>query len=238
MKIVAINGSPKGDKSNTNIMVQAFLKGAANAGAKTLNIFLADNRIEHCKGCFSCWFDTRGKCIIKDDMEKILYLMQGADILVLATPLYFDNVSGLLKDFMDRLVVLGDPHMEKDLNGDTRHINSVSTKVPKLLLMSNCGFPERSHFQVISHWIDRVAIHVHSEVIGEIYTSQGTLLSSNVKELGPTLLNYFNFLEEAGKEIVNNLKISEKTIAGLSDNFIPNDIYREQANRSFDEMLK
>ncbi|MFA4885939.1 MAG: NAD(P)H-dependent oxidoreductase [Desulfotomaculaceae bacterium] len=47
MKIVAINGSPKGKASNTNIMVSAFLKGAQEAGAQTVNIFLAEKEIKH-----------------------------------------------------------------------------------------------------------------------------------------------------------------------------------------------
>jgi multimeric flavodoxin WrbA len=83
MKITAINGSPHGKEGITNIMVSAFLKGAQEAGAEIVNIFLAEKEINHCKACNSCWFATPGQCIIQDDMAEILSLGQGTDILVL-----------------------------------------------------------------------------------------------------------------------------------------------------------
>ncbi|MTI69301.1 MAG: flavodoxin family protein [Firmicutes bacterium] len=237
MKIVVINGSPKGKASATNVMSKSFLKGAKEAGAETVNIFLSEKRIEHCKGCFSCWFNNPGKCIIDDDMKEVLKLAKGGDVFVLATPLYFDNISGMLKVFMDRMIVLGDPHMEKDQNGETRHIDSSKNSVPKLVLMSNCGFPEREHFQVISHWIKRAAHHMHTEVIGEIYASQGPLLTTSEKGLQPIISAYKKNLEKAGKEIVKNLKLSESTRAAINKNFIPNEIYLKETNRSFDSIL-
>ena len=96
MKIVVVNGSPKGRGSNTQIMVEAFLQGAQEAGAETLNVFLAEKEIQHCRGCFSCWLKTPGRCIIEDDMMRILAAVVGADVLVLSTPLYFDTISCML----------------------------------------------------------------------------------------------------------------------------------------------
>ena len=87
-------------------MVSAFLKGAQETGAEIINIFLAEKEIKHCKGCVSCWINSPGQCVIKDDMAEILSLEEGADILLLATPLHFDNISGMLKVYMDRRIVL------------------------------------------------------------------------------------------------------------------------------------
>ena len=238
MKIVAINGSPKGKASNTNVMVTAFLKGAQAAGAETVNVYLAEKEIQHCKGCFSCWVNNPGQCVIKDDMEEIMSFKEGADILVLATPLYFDNISGILKDFMDRSIVTGDPHVQKDSKGQYRHLKATEEQSPRLIMMANCGFPERSHFQVISHWIKRVALNMHTEVIGEIYAAQGSLLTNQTENLRPIISNYLQLLEKAGEEVVTTFRISEKTDKLLEQNFIPDEIYIQQANSYFDTILK
>jgi putative NADPH-quinone reductase len=234
MKIVAINGSPKGKASNTNVMVSAFLKGAQEAGAQTVNIFLAEKEIKHCRGCFSCWIKTPGKCVIEDDMAEVLSLAAGANIIVLATPLYFDNISGMLKVFMDRLVVTGDPHFQKDTSGESRHLTPEGAVPPKIVMMSNCGFPERSHFQVVSLWIKRAALNMHTEVLGEIYVTQGGLLTAPIEALRPVITNYLNHLEKAGKEIACGMKLSGATEKLLEQNFIPDEIYIQEANRSFD----
>ncbi len=238
MKIVAINGSPKGKASSTNVMVTAFLKGAQTAGAETANVYLAEKEIKHCKGCFSCWVKHPGQCVIKDDMAEVMSLGEGADILVLATPLYVDNISGLLKDFIDRSIVKLDPHFRKDPNGECRHLKATEGRSPRLVMMANCGFPERSHFQVISHWIKRMALNMHIEVIGEIYATQGSLLTAPRADLRPDISNYLQLLATAGEEIVTTLRISEGTDKLLAKNFIPDEIYIQQANNYFDTVLK
>lgn len=167
------------------------------------------------QGCFSCWI----KCVIKDDMGAVLSLINSSDILVLATPRYFDNISGMLKTFMDRSIVIGDPHFQKDANGECRHLKSSDVIPPKLMIMSNCGFPERSHFQVISHWIKRAALNMHTEIVGEIYTTQGGLLTAEIEELQPVISNYLNNLQKAGREIVSDLKISEDTKKNIRRKF-------------------
>ena len=210
MKIIAINGSHKGKNGNTDVMVRAFLKGAEEAGAEIENIYLSEKNINHCKACNACWFKNPGHCIIKDDMEEILNKFLNADISILATPLYFSNISSMLATFMDRLFSLTTPYFEKDENGETRHIK-VFESAPKLIMLSNCAYPERTHFQVISNWIKRAAPNASTEVIGEIYTSQAAFIRSKTEEIQPILSEYFETLERAGMEIVTKMKLSEKT---------------------------
>lgn len=81
-------------------MVEEVLRGAKEAGAETEIIKLGDLKIQYCDGCLSC--DETGKCHINDDMESILEKMVEADGFVFGTPDRFDNVSGLMKNFMDR----------------------------------------------------------------------------------------------------------------------------------------
>ena len=136
---------------------------------------------------------------------------------------------------MDRLMVKASPYWEKDKDGECRHLTT--HLFPKLMMISNCGYPERSHFQVISHWIQRAALNMHTEVIGEIYTPQGGLLNITSGELSTIIQQYIHHLETAGKEIVTDMKISANTAKQLEQNFIPDEIYVQQANQYFDSML-
>ena len=103
MKIVAICGSPR--KGNTEWMLRTLLEGAAGAGVETELILLRGKDIRGCDGCLSCeqgGQQREGACRIKDDMPGILLKLTEADGLALGTPVYFELLSGVLKNFMDR----------------------------------------------------------------------------------------------------------------------------------------
>ncbi|MDD5529731.1 MAG: flavodoxin family protein [bacterium] len=236
MKITVFNGSPRAEKGNTHIMVEEFLSGAKEAGAETENIFLVKNNIKHCLGCYNCWIQTPGECIIKDDMKELLSKFIETDIVVFATPLYVDNVSGIMKNFMDRLIPVLDPYFKKDENGECRHTNRYN-KSPKIVVISNSGFPEQSHFQVLQLLFRRIAKNMQSEVIGEIYRGGGPILGNKMLLLTPFIHNYKKCLHKAGKEIVENLKLSDETIQKLEKPIIPDEQYISGANKSWDKTL-
>ncbi|MDT8902383.1 flavodoxin family protein [Anaeroselena agilis] len=223
MKIVAVNGSHKGRAGNTAVMVDAFLKGARLAGAETAHIALAEKEIGYCRACKACWFATPGQCVLRDDMAEIAPLLKSAAVWVWATPLYFDNLSSRLKAFLDRLMVLASPRWTKDDHGECRHLTAGPP--PKLALIANCGYPERSHFQVISHWLERHARNLGAEVVGEIYASEGALLTSPADELRPVVADRLQVIETAGREIAAGLAISAETRELLARPFIPAEAY-------------
>lgn len=103
MKNVLILSSSPRRKGNSDTLCDQFMRGAQEAGHRAEKIFLADKRIAYCKGCGACGESGR-TCVQKDDMAEILDKMVAADVIVLATPVYFYSMSGQLKTLIDRTV--------------------------------------------------------------------------------------------------------------------------------------
>ncbi|UCG95524.1 MAG: flavodoxin family protein [archaeon] len=99
MKIVAVCGSPR--KGNTEFMLRKVLEKAKELGAETELILLREKKIEFCDGCHGCEGGS-GKCSISDDMNEIRNKLLKADSIVFGSPIYYDGVTGLLKNFIDR----------------------------------------------------------------------------------------------------------------------------------------
>ena len=99
VNILAIIGSPR-KNGNINKIAKEILKGANENGHKIELINLYDYDIKPCLGCWSCV--QKENCIIEDDFEAIFNKIKNADIIVLGSPVYWANVSGMMKNFFDR----------------------------------------------------------------------------------------------------------------------------------------
>jgi len=236
MKITVFNGSPQAERGNTHVMVEAFLEGARAAGAETENIFLAHKTIHHCAGCYTCWLKTPGKCAIRDDMAELLPKLQGSNLVVFATPLYVDNVTGIMKNFMDRMIPVADPYFEKDAGGECRH--KTTGKVPRIMVISNCGFPEQSHFQVLRLLFRRIARNMSTELVGEIYRGGGAILKEKFVWMWLLIRRYKGLLRKAGGEVVKNGRISGKLQEELEKPLIPEEQYIKGAEAYFRKTLE
>jgi len=240
MRITAFNGSPRAERGNTHVMVEAFLAGAREAGAETDNVFLAKKKIAPCIACYACWMKTSGKCSQRDDMDELLDTVIASDVVVFATPVYVDNVTGIMKNFMDRLIAIGDPHWERDENGECRHLMR-NPKPAKIAVISNCGFPQQSHFQVLRLYYRRVARNIHAELIAEVYRDGGALLTTSNQDLLPLVARYKKLVEQAGREVVERSRLSPETMAKLEEPLLPSPTYVEDfmrfANKRVDDIL-
>lgn len=103
--IVILNGSPR-KKGNTSILVKAFREGAESAGHSVTEFFLNDMSIHGCKGCFGGHSSRECPCVQQDDMNQIYQAVKACDVVVMATPLYYWNMSGQLRTAIDRLFAL------------------------------------------------------------------------------------------------------------------------------------
>ena len=103
MKIVAINGSHRGESGYTQFLIDKVFEGARNAGARCETIVLAKQRINGCLGCRVCHTEKSYlKCVYdeKDEVSKLFDIMRTSDMLIYATPIYVFNMTGLMKVFL------------------------------------------------------------------------------------------------------------------------------------------
>ena len=99
-KVLVLSASPrKGGNSDT--LCDQFMQGAQAAGHNVEKIFLKEKKINYCTGCGACY--NRGKgCSQKDDMTEVLDKMIAADVIAMATPVYFYTMNGQMKTLIDR----------------------------------------------------------------------------------------------------------------------------------------
>ncbi len=99
MNIIGISGSPR--KGNTEYILRRMLVKADKMDCSTDLVLLREKRIEFCDGDLEC--DTQKKCKIKDSMQDIYDRLERSDVLIMASPIYFENLTGMMKNFIDRL---------------------------------------------------------------------------------------------------------------------------------------
>lgn len=106
-KICILNGSPRAN-GNTKALIESFTKGAEAAGNEVICFDLQKMNIHGCLGCCHGGKDADSPCVQKDDMQKIYPVYKAADVLVLASPMYYWGVSGQLKCAFDRLFAVAE----------------------------------------------------------------------------------------------------------------------------------
>ena len=107
MKIAILNGSPR--KENTAAMVEAFAEGAKSAGHEVEIFHVGKMKINGCLACEYCHGKGEGKCIQKDDLEKIMPAYLESDMIVFASPIYYFAPTAQLEAALQRVYCIGKP---------------------------------------------------------------------------------------------------------------------------------
>ena len=107
MKIAILNGSPR--KENTAAMVDAFSEGAKAAGHEVEILHVGKMKIGGCLACEYCHTKGEGKCVQKDDMEKVIPAYQSADMVVFASPIYYFGMTAQMMAAIQRVYCIGKP---------------------------------------------------------------------------------------------------------------------------------
>ncbi len=108
MNILVLNGSPR-PNGNTTSMIAAFREGVSEAGHLVSVIDICRKKISGCLGCEYCHLQGKGNCIQKDDMQEVYTALNDADMLVIASPIYYFSFTGQLQCAINRIYALGIP---------------------------------------------------------------------------------------------------------------------------------
>ena len=164
-KIIILNGSPR-KNGNTSALTAEFARGAKETGNQVTEFFLDEMNINGCKGCFGGGKNPDSPCVQKDDMDKIYPVYKEADIVVLATPLYYWTVSGQLKTAFDRLFAVA------ECDPDYRN-----PKKESVLIMAAEGYG----FEESEYWYDRLEKHLGWKSLGKVLCG-GVMAAGDIKD--------------------------------------------------------
>lgn len=228
MHILVINGSPKGHRSNTYQLTNAFLHGLQTNNNAEIKVFQTKSLdIKPCTGCFACWNKTPGKCCLQDDMTDVLESMLWADIVIWSFPLYYFSVPGPLKKLIDRQLPLALPFMTSDSESGG-HPSRYDMSGKRHVVISTCGFfTSEGNYDGVNAMFDHMCGKGNYT---PIYCGQGELF--RVKELSQRTGEYLSFVRDAGREFLHG-NISRETRENLAQLLFPRATFEAMADASW-----
>jgi multimeric flavodoxin WrbA len=229
VKTLIFLGSPRGKKSSSYHVAEHFITGLKNSGCRTEEILVRDLTINPCRGCFTCWAGTPGRCSQRDDMDRILPKIEAAELVVYAFPLYIYSTPGIVKNLLDRQLPLVKPELVEK-GGITGHPSRNPNRKNKVFLISVAGFPERSHFDALVSIFEKTFKSENNKFIGSILI--GGAEPMHLDDMQAAYTDLYKQVEKAGYEVGTNGTMTEETnraIMALTS-------YSEQESARFREM--
>ncbi|MGB7054739.1 MAG: flavodoxin family protein [bacterium] len=231
MKAVAINGSPRKDKGNTGMILNAFIQGMENAGASTEIFYTKTLKPKPCTGEFQCWWETPGECYIKDDMQKVDPALREADTLILATPVYIP-LPGEMQILINRLCPLIKPVLETR-DGRTRARLHDNVKLCKIVLLSTGGWWEKENLDTVVHIAEELADGMSIEFAGALLRPHAFLMKKKgeLTEDGAAILDE---VKKVGYEFARSGELSKSTLESIRRPLVS----REELLNMYNRVLK
>jgi multimeric flavodoxin WrbA len=236
MKVIALNSSPNRDKGGTGRILSPFLRGMADAGAEVTLYHLDQQKIKPCRGCLGCWFRTPGRCRQRDDMDEILPEVAASDALVLATPLYVDGMSGVMKTFLDRCIPLLEPFFVV-VDNHCRHDRRPEYREGKVVLVSVAGFTELDNFDPLVAHVRAACLNLRREYAGALLRPIANSIDE-IREAGVSIADVIAACWQAGVELVRDGAMKPETLARVSRELLPRGSYIKAINLHFRQVLE
>lgn len=221
MKIVSFNCSPRMKTSNTDKILRPLFEGAREGGAEIEEFYARKLDIAPCTGCFNCWLKTPGRCTQRDDAETVRGKIAEADLVVLATPVYFFNMTSYMKNLMERAMMPSALPFLRKVNGVFGHPVRNPGETMNVLLVANAGFWGEDVFAPLLHTLERCRqasveedSTEHMRFVGRILVGFGEIMQTE-----PFLHFFEPFFEElraAGLELAGAGGLSDETCDRLA----------------------
>jgi multimeric flavodoxin WrbA len=230
MELLILNGSPKQDKSNTLKLTQAFVDGLkknTRVNATTVNIY--KKKIHFCLGCYSCWHNTSGACVLKDDAAEIIDLYLAADLVIWNTPVHTFGVSSGMKTFMDRLIPIYAPGIVPHKSGKgVTHPARYDLSTQRHVLIASCGFPDRvNNTDAVVKLFDIV----HHDKYNSIIVPQGDLFG--IPQMGHVTKRILNAVHEVGRLYGETGVFPVEKVDAMTALYLSNEDYIALANENW-----
>ncbi len=237
MHALLLNGSPRPGGA-TATLLGALTEGLQQGGATTETVELRRLDLQACIGCYNCWVRTPGRCVFRDSMDALLPRMAEADLLVFGTPLYHFGMTGLMKTFFDRTLPLIEPWLEQGEDGLTTHPHRhPRSQAPMAMLVSPCGFPERSHFDALVATFRLMAQREGWDWRGELLRPAAEPLA--LKSVRPMLAPYLALVARAGVALARTGHIPPALEQALAQDLLPGgpEAYRTAGNHHWAQLM-
>ena len=223
--ILGIQGSPRGRQGATELTYAVLVKGLEQGGARVETVHLADLNLQPCIGCFKCWTNLEEGCPIKDDLTPLIDRIPSFDLMIWAMPLYMEGMPGLMKNLVDRLMVLNHPAIVRK-EGRCVHPCCYS-RMPNMVLLAVCGFFGTENFSPLLNHVNALAVDQHTPLAAcllrpdtlSLMRPEGRISMEGVKDA----------LIRAGEQIVDKGTVSEDTIRETSRPLLEPEHYFELA---------
>jgi multimeric flavodoxin WrbA len=211
MKVLILNGSPRGQKSVTARLLESIAAGLSSGGAVVHEYEVCGMRISPCIGCLSCMHKRPGECALKDDMEEIYPHLKTAGLLIVGTPVYVDSMTSQVKAVIDRSVAGMQPYLRRDRAGRVRH--PYTWRMPaRFMLVSTSGFPEPETFDPLIATFRAQAANFDAEPIGEVCIPGSIALQMEPERLDPHLA----LIEDLGRNLALTERIDRDMLARIN----------------------
>ncbi|MFA4860625.1 flavodoxin family protein [Methanoregula sp.] len=233
MKVLAINASPPGDQENTSMILTAFLDGMRDAGAEVELFDTNDMTINPCRGDLSCQIVNPGVCMQNDDMAKLIRSYSATDVLVLASPVCWEGLTGPMKIFLDRLTPVKEPFFEVSDTCFHHPPRYETIRRRRVVLVSGSTRWEHDTF-------DPVLVHVRAMVTGMSCLSAeyaGALLRPHGCAMKPpfaaekAVSEILDTAKETGWDLVRVGSISQQKLDRVSREILSQEDYVRIFNR-------